>query len=199
MFQPSWRAIFSAISSGSRKTCSPRSFRRLMLDITIDARIAVAIGERMASGVKPSPSPGRISAVPETPITVTALTSAPRPRRAVSVGKGPPVRSAKQRVYLPGWPMDAMSPTSGSAPPMLRMTSCRARPMLALARLPGPRQLVPALTPSVRAIGPWTQRATQAVPVVVAIPSKLKSASSVAWAAASTTASSAGRQPAITH
>ena len=71
--------------------------------------------------------------------------------------------------------------------------------MLALARLPGPRQLVPALMPSLRAIGPCTQSATQAVPVVVAMPRRLKSGSSVASAAASTTGSSAGRQPAITH
>jgi hypothetical protein len=109
------------------------------------------------------------------------------------------LRSAKHSVYLPGWPIVAMSPVSERAPPMLRMQSCRARPMPALARLPGPRQLVPALTPSWRAIGPWTQSATQALPVVVAMPSRLKSGSSVASAAASTTGSSAGRAPAITH
>ena len=101
----------------------------------------------------PSPSPGSTSAVPEMPITVIALASPPRPRRAVRVGKGPSLRSAKHSVYLPGWPMVAMSPTSDRAPPMLRRVSCSARPMLALARLPGPRQLVPALTPSWRAIG----------------------------------------------
>src|ERR671912_135777 len=93
--------------------------------------------------------------------------------------------------------MVAISPVSARAPPMLRIESCRARPMLALARLPGPRQLVPALMPSWRAIGPCTQSATQAVPVVVAIPSRLKSGSSVATAAASTTFISSGRQPAI--
>ena len=46
-----------------------------MLDMTMAARIAVAIGERMASGVAPSPSPGSTSAVPEMPITVIALAS----------------------------------------------------------------------------------------------------------------------------
>ena len=118
----------------------------------------------------------------------------------MSVGKGPSLRSAKHSVYLPGWPMVAMSPTSERAPPMLRMQSCSARPMLALARLPGPRQLVPALMPSWRAIGPCTQSATQAVPVVVAMPSRLKSGfERGASAAASTTGNSAGRQPAITH
>jgi hypothetical protein len=37
------------------------------------------IGDRIASGVAPSPSPGSTSAVPEMPITVIALTSLPRP------------------------------------------------------------------------------------------------------------------------
>ena len=70
--------------------------------MTMPARIAVTMGERMASGVAPSPSPGSTSAVPEMPITVMALASAARPRREVRVGKGPSLRSAKQKVYLPG-------------------------------------------------------------------------------------------------
>src|SRR5262245_44015985 len=78
--------MFCAISNGSRTTCSPRSLRRLMPDITIAARIAVTMGDRIASGVAPSPSPGSTSAVPETPITVMALASLPRPRRAVREG-----------------------------------------------------------------------------------------------------------------
>ena len=132
-------------------------------------------------------------------MTVIALTSLPRPRRSVRPGKGPSLRSAKQSVYLAGWPMVAMSPVSDRAPPMLRRQSCSARPMQALARVPGPMALVSALMPSLRAIGPWTQSATAALPVVVAMPRRLKSGSRIAWAAASTTGNSPGTQPAITH
>ena len=53
---------------------------------------------------------------------------------------------------------------------------------------------MPALMPSVRAIGPCTQSATQAVPVVVAMPRMLKSGSRMASAAASTTGSSRGQR-----
>ena len=53
--------------------------------------------------------------------------------------------------------------------------------------------------PSFCAIGPWRQSATEALPVVVAIPRRLKSGSSRACAAARTTGNSAGTQPAITH
>ena len=44
--------------------------------------------------------------------------------------------SAKQNVYLPGLPIVARSTPPGRPPPMLRITNCSARPMVALARLP---------------------------------------------------------------
>ncbi len=44
--------------------------------------------------------------------------------------------SAKQKEYLPGWPSVARSTPPGLPPPTLRITSCKARPMVALARFP---------------------------------------------------------------
>ncbi len=137
--------------------------------------------------------------VPETPNTVTALASGGRPRREAREGSRPPVPSAKQKPYLPGWPMVAMSPEPSTAPPMMRVTSAKALPMQALARLPGPSELVPLFRPSSATAGPHTITATAGVPVVVSRPSRLKSSARQASAAASTTGSSAGTQPAMTQ
>ena len=124
-------------------------------------------------------------------MTVTAL--------SVRAGAMAWEASAKAMPYFAGWPMVAMSPTSGRAPPIFVSTSRRARPMQALARLPGPRQLVPAFMPSASAMGPRTSTAAVGVPVVVWMPSRLNFSSNVASAASRTTGNSAGRQPAITQ
>ena len=134
--------------------------------------------------------------MPDTPNAVTQLSPAPKPRRTGKDGKAPCVPSAKQNVYLPGWPMVAMSPTPARAPPTFRVIRLTARPMQAFARLPGPRIFPPAFSSSVSTTGPWTQMATVAVPVVLNTPSRLNRSSSVASTAVSTTGSSAGRQPA---
>ncbi len=44
----------------------------------------------------------------------------------------------------------------GRAPPMLRTIRLRARPMLALARLPGPKALNPLFIPIRLVTGPFT-------------------------------------------
>ena len=64
--------------------------------------------------------------------------------------------SAKQKVYLPGLPSVARSISPGMPPPTLRMMSCSARPMVALARLPWPSALTPRVHADRLAIGPLT-------------------------------------------
>src|SRR5918912_50828 len=88
---------------------------------------------------------------------VTAEASAGRPRSTESGSQGEPSSSsAKQNVYLPGWPRVARSTSPGRPPPTLRTTSCSARPMVALARFPWPSALMPAFMPIARATGPLT-------------------------------------------
>ena len=90
--------------------------------------------------------------------SVTAERSGGMPARSVasdSHGESSS-RSAKQAETFPGWPSVARSTSPGRPPPTLRMTSCKARPIVALARLPWPRQLMPEFIPISRAIGPFT-------------------------------------------
>ena len=50
------------------------------------------------------------------------------------------------------------------------MTSRTARPIVALARVPWPKALLPEFTPSVFAIGPFTMRTSADPPVLEAGP-----------------------------
>src|SRR5438309_5454211 len=67
--------------------------------------------------------------------------------------------SAMQHVNFPGVPIVARSETPGRYLRQLSSTSRRARPIVALARTPGPNTLLVALMPSLRAIGPFTTMA----------------------------------------
>ena len=80
-----------------------------------------------------------------------------RPRSTDSGSHGEPASSsAKQNVYLPGFPSVALSTPPGLPPPTLRITSWRARPMVAFALLPWPRAFTPEFIPIARAMGPLT-------------------------------------------
>ena len=93
-------------------------------------------------------SESTISIVPETPTTVTTLSSRPKPRSTWSGVHGFCASfSAKQNVYLPGWPSVAMSISPGRAPPTFCNVRRTARPMVALARLPGPNAFAAAFMP----------------------------------------------------
>ena len=81
-----------------------------------------------------------------------------------------------------------MSVMPGRLPPTLLMMRCRALPMQALARLPLPKVLVPALMPSRLTMGPLTMTSTESGLVVVATPRRSNSG----WLTASTAATSKG-------
>ena len=61
--------------------------------------------------------------------------------------------SAKQKPILPGMPWVARSTSPGRPPPTLRITSCSARPIVELARLPCPSALPPEFIPIARRAG----------------------------------------------
>ena len=68
---------------------------------------------------------------------------------------------------LPGWPSVPRSSVPGMEPQTLRITRRTARPIVRLARQPGPKRLSPALMSSARAIGPLTIMSTAAPAVDV--------------------------------
>ena len=68
-----------------------------------------------------------------------------------------------------------------------------ARPIVAFARLPEPKQLAPAFIPISRAIGPFTTRSGAAMCVVACTPFRLKAGALRASIAARTTGAYAGR------
>ena len=89
--------------------------------------------------------------------SVTVEVPGLNPRATLSgVQVGSDSSSAKQKVYLPGLPNTARSTPPGMPPPTLRITSCSARPIVALARLPWPSALPPLFMPMRFAIGPLT-------------------------------------------
>src|SRR5690349_21804571 len=67
------------------------------------------------------------------------------------------VFSPKHIENLPGNPWVAWSITPGRAPPILIQANRAARPIAALARVPGPRQPVEAFMPMFSAAGPLTR------------------------------------------
>src|SRR5690606_14290131 len=100
--------------------------------------------------------------------------------------------------YFAGWPSVAMSISPARAPPAFWSVRRAARPIVALARLPGPKALEPLFIPIAEAMGPLTMTHTVAEPVVVAMPSRLNSGAVIASTAAPTTGRYAGAQPAST-
>ncbi len=84
------------------------------------------------------------------------------------------------------------------APPRLIITRRTARPMVALARCPGPNTPNEQLSAIRSRIGPCTTINGAEKWVDVATPCRLKAGSVTAWTAASTTGRYSGRQPAIT-
>src|SRR5262249_32519042 len=142
------------------------------------------------------------STTPRTPSpakSVTADESAGRPRSTCNASHGEPASSsAKQNVYLPGLPSVARSISPGRPPPTLRTTSCNARPMVALARLPWPRALIPEFIPIARATGPFTMTTGPEKYVVASSPWTLNSSVHAASTVVSTTGRYSGLQPAMT-
>src|SRR3954463_12632704 len=85
---------------------------------------------------------------PSTPATVTAL-GVVIPTERGYVGHGlAAVFSAKQYGYFAGCPCVDASPSRGRPPPLCKRMSRMARPVVALARLPGPNVPKPALYPA---------------------------------------------------
>src|SRR5690349_5232654 len=103
---------------------------------------------------------------------VTALSLALKPRVVWNGGHGleSVSFSAMQKVYLPAWPWLLWSREPGRVPMTFRITRRTARPMVALARQPGPKRLLPLLMSSFFAIGPFTSMNTAEPPVLVAGP-----------------------------
>src|SRR5258707_300099 len=126
--------------------------------------------------------------VPQGGATVTVLDSGANPRSTCSGSQGLASSfSAQQNEYLPGQPCVARSISPGSAPPIFCNISLKARPSVAFAQLPWPRQLLPLLTPSWRAIGPLMTSSTAAGLVVACTPWRLNLGSATASAAAIST------------
>src|SRR6185503_11079648 len=88
--------------------------------------------------------------------------------------------------------------TPGIAPPTLAHTSRRARPIVALARHPGPNTPTPELISSAARTGPLIASSGATASVVPDTPSSAKAGSQMASTAAITTGRYSGRQPAIT-
>ena len=86
----------------------------------------------------------------------------------------------------------------GVAPPRFISTSRSARPMVALARWPGPKRLAPELISNCCAICPLTMISGAAPPVLAVEAWGLTRSLVVASTAAMTTGAYAGRQPAMT-
>ena len=83
-------------------------------------------------------------------------------------------------------------------PPMFTSASCTARPIVALARQPGPNTLCPLLTCSACTMGPFKMSKGVDTWVEHNTPRKLKRVSSIASSAVRITGIYSGKHPAIT-
>ena len=99
---------------------------------------------------------------------------------------------------MPGFPSVARSMPPGRPPPTLRITSCSARPMVLLARLPCPNTLPPLFIARCRRTGPFTTITGPTGIVVARTPWTLNSSVQAASTDASTTGRYSGLHPAIT-
>ena len=106
--------------------------------------------------------------------------------------------SAKQKEYRPGMARVALSISPMIKPATLRTNRRSARPIVALARYPGPKQPESPLMPSCSAMGPLTITTGAAPPVVAWHPARLNGVCKAALTQATTTGKYSGRQPAIT-
>ena len=137
--------------------------------------------------------------VPSAATTVTVLRSREIPRSTWSGSHGLASSfSAQQKVIFPGWPCVARSMLARQPPPMFCRISRIARPSVAFAHAPGPRQFEPPLMPRRAAIGPFTISHTAAGLVVAWMPCRLKAGSAIASVAAISTGRYSGSQPAMT-
>jgi hypothetical protein len=137
--------------------------------------------------------------MPEVPTTVTTSSVRAKPRSTCNGSQGEADSfSARQNEYLAGWPRVAMSISPGFAPPTFWSTRRTARPMVALARLPGPKAFACGFIPMRIAPGPFTITRVAAEPVVVEMPTRLKSPSARPSTAAATKPRYSGLHPAIT-
>ena len=122
----------------------------------------LAASDRVSdSGERLSWSMTRLGPSPQNAVTV--LCDRSKPRSSASEFQGEPASSsAKQKPCLPTWPSVARSMPPGAPPPMLRVTSWTARPMVELARLPWPRTLIPEFMPMATAMGICTRHGKMA-------------------------------------
>ena len=102
------------------------------------------------------------------------------------------------QVYLPAWPSAALSSSPGTAPVAFICIRRMALPMVALARLPGPKTLTPEFMPISRATGPLTTTRMAAPIVLTEMACRLNWGSVMALTTATTTGKCSGRQPAMT-
>ncbi len=91
-----------------------------------------------------------------------------------------------------------MLTSPGFAPPRFTHTSLTARPIVALARQPGPNTPAPELISSSARIGPLTITSGDGAFVVADTPCRSNASSQIASIAASTTGRYSGRHPAMT-
>ena len=104
----------------------------------------------------------------------------------------------QQKVYLPGWPWVDRSISPGKAPPRFLSMSRIARPTVAFAGLPSPRQLIPMLKRPSCATAPLTITQIPTGFVVGCRADKLNWGSAIASVAAMMIGKSLGLQPAMT-
>ena len=117
--------------------------------------------------------------------TVTVDCPAANPRDTWSGSHGLDASSsAKQSEYFPDQPWVDLSSTPGRQSRQFSSTSRSDRPMVALARNPGPKRFAFALRPRRSRIGPLTITISAAPPVLVAGPWSMKAGSPIACSAA---------------
>ena len=103
-----------------------------------------------------------------------------------------------QKLYLPGFPWVDLSATPGTVRKTFSSVSRTVRPMVALARFPGPKRFAPAFMPMSSTTGPLTMSRCPEPPVLTVLAWKLNASRSIASKAATMTGKYSGRQPAIT-
>ena len=194
-----WR---SHPASENRAMCSGDTTSRPSMPMTVRGD---TLASRPSASILTSESADRLfwSTTIRGPSPQNAVTTSCerlKPRSSARVVHGEPTSSsAKQKPSLDMLPWVARSTPPGAPPPTLRTTSCTARPIVALARLPCPRTLTPLFMPISAVMGPLTTRTGPTPMVVARIPCMLNSSVQTASRAASTTGRYSGRQPAITE
>lgn len=191
-----WSQVFRQTSAGRRPSRQRRRLTSALSNPSPASSFATK-GARAAAAtppcsiVKPDAAEpmtlARSSSPPVTLMTLSArmatttLSVASKPSSSWSGGHGErSVRSARRRVYRPGWPRPANDTAPGQPPPTLFMTRRTARPMAAFACQPGPSAPKPAFMPAALATGPQTTRSGATFSSVVWTPRRLKAGSAIA-------------------